>query len=297
MRTLLGVLVIGLMAVIGIAVYNVPYSPCNTPLTYKIGTMDPKFNFSDKEILVDTEKAVLILNSAYGKRLFTYASESGLLTINFIYDQRSALNKDVNEQQKQLDKKDVALQKQVENYENDITVFKKKLAVFNETVQQYNKQGGAPREVYLNLINQQNQLQTEGDKLNQRAKQLSLETQDYNLRVENLNQDIEQFNLAIEQKPEEGQYNGTDKTITIYFANDKNELVHLLAHEFGHALGMDHVNNEKAIMYPYTSSTLEMTTEDKQQLETVCKEIPLPQYWIEKLREKIIDLKFTLRAE
>lgn len=263
------------------AIKSLSYSECDTPISYKLGTLDSKFSLSQKIALANIQSAADIWNKTYGKSLFTHSS-SAVLTINFIYDQRSALDSQINQLQNKLDQKNTTLQQQISAYESDVAAFEKKLASFNAQVNQVNRSGGASPEEYNNLIAQQNALNQEGQALNARAKQLNLSTRDYNSNVQNLNQNINQFNQAIVQKPEEGLYNGGDNTITIYFANNRQELIHTLAHELGHALGMLHNDDPLAIMYPYTTSSLSVTAQDKQLLDYVCRDQPLPLLWLHK---------------
>ena len=54
-------------------------------------------------------------------------------------------------------------------------------------------------------------------------------------------------------------------------AYEKAKLIHTLTHEFGHAMGMEHVKNSDAIMYPSTTSKLILTDEDRQLLDYACR--------------------------
>ena len=280
---------LGIIVLAGVFVYRIPYSRCDTPLTYKIGSIDEGFNVSLSTVLTDTKEAAEILGSAWGKTLFSYSSDSADLTINFVYDKRTALDQSVNKQQEQLTEENTTLQRKISIYDADVTAFEKKLADLNDTVAKYNNEGGAPPEVYADLVNRQSALKAEGDALNVRAKQLNLATRNYNSQVQDLNQDVKQFNQAIEQKPEEGVWDPATNTITIYFADSKPELIHTLAHEMGHALEMGHVEDELAIMYPNTTESLVMTEADKQQLEISCKAEPLPFHWIDLIGKRIAE--------
>lgn len=266
------------------------FSECDTPISYKLGILDPKFGLKQTTAMSDIQDAADIWSKYYKKPLFINSS-TAILTINFVYDERSALNTQIDQLQNQLGKKNTTLQQQISSYESDAAAFEKKLASFNAQVNQVNRSGGASPELYNSLIAQQSALNQEGNSLNVRAKQLNLSARDYNSNVQNLNQNINQFNQAIVQKPEEGLYNGGNNTITIYFANNRQELVHTLAHELGHALGMLHNDDPLAIMYPYTTSSLSVTAQDKQLLDYVCRDQPLPVLWLRKFSTWLFNLK------
>jgi hypothetical protein len=266
------------------SVKNLTYSECDTPMAFKIGSVDSHFG---SDIPGDLQVASGIWSVAYGKSLFIDTPKA-TLTVNFVYDQRSALNTRIDQTQNQLNQKSSTLEAQINSYNTDAAVLKQKISDFNTRVDQINKSGGASPDVYKNLISEQRGLNAQGDALNARAKNLNLASQNYNTEVQDLNQNISQYNQALAQKPEEGLYDGNAGTITIYFINDRDELVHTITHEFGHALGMQHTIDPKSIMYPYTSSGLAVTPEDRAQLDFVCRQQSLPRHWLQNLHEFFI---------
>lgn len=269
--------------------YNIIYiSRCYSPTSYKIGSIDPRFGLSTNNAQQDINQAISIWSTAYGKQLFR-EDPQGSLTVNFVFDERQALDRSINSMESQLMQKNSDLNAQILAYRQDVIAFKQKLADFRETVQRYNGEGGAPPDVYKQLVSQQNALASEADALNERARNLQLATQDYNVNVGALNQNIDTFNSAILQKPEEGLYDGKENTISIYFVDDKSELIHTLAHEFGHALTLNHVGNKKSIMYVNSSNSLTPTKEDIAELQYACRKFFLPQLWLIELRQLISD--------
>jgi peptidoglycan hydrolase CwlO-like protein len=271
------------------------YSQCNTPLPYKIATIDERFGLSQGEALRATQEAADLWSKADGRKLFTYSPEAEL-TVNFVYDERQALDTKINELNSTLRQRDTNLQQQIAGYKAQVASFEKRLSDFNAKVDKYNKEGGAPPDIYNELIKEQKELDAQGEALNARARELNLATKDFNARVTQLNQEVTQFNSAISQKPEEGLYDGETNTITIFFVRDRNELVHTLAHEFGHAMGMDHVKDSEAIMYPLTTRSVTITQDDFGQLAYVCRRQSIFIHWAEMYNRWMVDTIQNLRG-
>lgn len=260
-------------------------SPCDQPIHYKIGTIDKQFGLSESAVLTDTKQASAIWEKVAGKQLFIYDnSATATLTINFVYDQRTALNKQVTDLESTVKQKDSSLQAKIADYkqksvefEKELADFKAQVAALNEQIRYWNERGGAPEGEYQKLTErqtalkqQQASLQAKADSLNKTAKELNLSAQDYNTDVSTLNTTIHTLDAALVEKPEEGLYDGGSNTIYIYFATNHNEVVHTLAHELGHALGLPHNTNLESIMFASTSKTLAPTNEDIAALNTVC---------------------------
>lgn len=272
-----------IMAIIGgLFLYTNPnlltFSQCDHPKFFKLGIVDPKFGLNQTNLISDIQKSADVWSHAFGKPLFINSSTADL-TINFIYDQRSALNSNINQSQDKLNQKITTLEQLIKTYESDIVVFEKKLTDFNNKIYQINQAGGTSGDEYNRLIEEQKDINREGESLNSRAQKLNLSTRDYNSQVKSLNQNVNQFNQALVQKPEEGLYDPNNQTITIYFADNRPSLLHTLTHEFGHALGLDHTTDPNSIMYPYENSSQSLTADDKQALDYVCRNQTYPIYW------------------
>lgn len=284
--------ILGLLVMAGliVGVYQIPYSICNNPLPYKIGAIDAEFDINSEEILADVKAAADIWGKVYGKQLFSYSPSAKGLTINFVYDKRTAIDEKVDIMQNQLNRKNVTLESETKKFETAVNNFEKRLTDFNARVKKYNNQGGAPQDIYDQLTGEQRSLKIEAEELEAKAERLDLAALNYNFQVDNFNSEVTKFNQALVEKPEEGLYDGLRKTITIYFANNRPEIIHTLAHEFGHALGMDHTYSPSSIMYPYTSKSLTVTAEDREEIDKACQEIPLPIYISGWLREKLTEV-------
>lgn len=245
------------------------YSVCDKPVTYKIGTIDSRFNITTDQLIKDTKQAGDIWNKSYPKVLFVYDPQA-TLSVNMVFDERQSLNNQISQLKNQLDANKNSLKPQEAQFQQQSADFKKRLAALNSEIESWNGRGGAPEDVYKKLQAERDDLLKEADQLNQMAKTLNISADNFNSQVSNLNQKVQVFNAELEQKPEEGKYIPTENKIEIYFNINQKELIHTLAHELGHARGLDHNQNPKSIMYPNTTQLTTTASDDINALATLC---------------------------
>jgi peptidoglycan hydrolase CwlO-like protein len=247
-------------------------SPCDTPKTFRIGTIDSRFGITQSELITDAREAANVWKNEAGMPLLQYDANASM-PINMLYDQRQALNSQISNLDNQTSQQKNELKPEIALYEQQAADFKKKSDDLNAQIQEWNSKGGAPEDVYNKLKAQQDALQQQADQLQQKASQLNQSTDQYNQQVQQLNQKVDTFNNALQYKPEEGEYSrdGADEKIDIYFDNSRQELIHTLAHEMGHAIGLGHNNNIHSIMYPRTNMVVIPSADDISALAEVCK--------------------------
>lgn len=267
-----------------VATFNNAYyiSTCDTPLRYKIGTIDERFNVTHDEFLSTIRQASSAWSNIIGKNLFVY-DPKGTLTINLVYDKRQALTTEINTLQNQIQNQKEALSPEIAQYEKDVQNFKSRVATLNAEIADWNSKGGAPKEVFDQLTTEQKNLQTEADRLNATAQRLNQSTEAFNSEISKLNGTIDTFNYALAEKPEEGLFDGEKNEIYIYFITNQDELIHTLSHELGHALGIDHTLDKASIMYPYTTKVVEPSQEDIDALKKVCEKHSLHELLINRV--------------
>lgn len=246
-------------------------SKCDKPITYKVDFVDKRFNLSDGEVLANVEEASKIWEKVSGKNLFAY-SETGPLSINLVFDQRQDLSNQVGRLEQKVGSDKSQLDQSIAEYDRRYKDLEARNRQLNEKIANWNSQGGAPQEEYDKLVREQEQLKKDIDEFNNFAKSINRSADQFNSQVSNLNQKVGQFNEALDVKPEEGVFDPNTNRIEIYFVKTHDELVAVMAHEFGHAVGMGHNQNRKSIMFPSTTSTLLPSGEDLESLQEVCKE-------------------------
>lgn len=266
------------------------YSPCNTPIPYRIGLIDQRFNILKDDFFSDLKFAAKVWSNTQGKDLFVY-DQKATLSVNLVFDERQSLNQQISELGSKIKAEEGIIKPEIESYERQSADFKRRLESLNSQIESWNQKGGAPYEAYTKLINEQEALKKEANRLNDMAKKLNLSTDLYNTKVGALNKTVQSFNQALTLRPEEGIYKAEENRIDIYLHNNRNELIHTLAHEMGHVLGLTHVANEKAIMYPYTTEQITPSTEEALALSGICQKRNIFKIFFSRIADQILRLK------
>ena len=261
------------------------YYPCDHPISYRLGTIDPRFNLSRDAASANILAAAALWNTAATKTLIQ-PSDTGL-TVNFIYDARQGLASQINSAENKTNADKAALDKRIADFNAQAAGFKKRVQDLNAQIAYWNSQGGAPPDVYKQIQDQSRELEAEGRRLQSEAAALNQSVANFNSNVQDLNASIDSLNSLLSQKPEEGIYDSGRQVIEIYFVNTKAELIHTLAHEFGHALSISHVADSKAIMYAFTSQSTKLALDDTSVLALACQKINRLTYYLGFLKTAI----------
>lgn len=235
--------------------------PCTHPISYAIGAVDARFGIANSALITQAKAAAAIWNKAEGKNVLTYDPKGGL-KINLIYDVREANAKFGSQIAIQQDKADTA------RAALDVlqTQYATKQTAYNDAVSAVNARGGATRSEAATLNAQRDALNTLADSINN---QVAV----FNASVNALNVLVAEFNQTAGRTFEEGQYvrDSTGERINIFEFVGNIQLERVLAHEFGHAIGLDHNTDPKSIMFAKNESgNLVPTAADLSALKAVC---------------------------
>ncbi len=243
---------------------------CQVPLTYHLGNVDERFNISAEEAKAAIARAEAVWETPLGQDLFRLQDSDGKLSVSFVYDERQAeaeaeygfrerlntvesVNDEIRAQYEELTKNYEELKA---NYEAKSAAYERRLNAYNETVNRYNAEGGAPPDAFAELERERTALERESGELSKLTRelntfvdQINLVGKQGNLLVEKYNEGVGEYNRTFGDSREftQGDYRG--KEINIYTFTNEDELVLVLAHELGHALGIEHVEGRESIMY------------------------------------------------
>ena len=272
-------------------------APCSRVLTYSIGSIDPRFGISKSVLVADLKEAAGIWKKAAGKDLLVYQESGADVTVSLVYDERQAATDKLKGLGIALDKSketydslkarydslSARVASERAQYDAKVAAYKNHEAEYNAKVRAVNSRGGATPDEYEIIQADKAALEAEFDALKSYEREMNADIDTVNALATTINQLIVQLNLNVAQynqtgaaagEFEEGLYrfSGGVQTIDIYEYSNRVRLVRVLAHEMGHALGFDHVDESDAIMFKINQSTsLQTTAADIAEMNAVCR--------------------------
>lgn len=261
---------------------------CTKPLTYSIGTFDEKFNLTKEEFLKEIESAEKLWETPLGLNLYEYEESGGQITVNLIYDHRQEATDElkklgilidndqasydaIKERHTELLEKHEQLKRSIEQKTN---AFESEKSMYEAEVRYYNARGGAPEAKYNELNTLKKMLDQKIAEINSLVQEINSLVKEINTNVSLLNQLAKNLNLKVKDyntigssagsEFREGEYiqDGFTRSIQVYQFSNKNQLMRVMAHELGHAVGLDHLDNPQAIMYYLNEGSNDSATGD-----------------------------------
>ncbi len=272
--------------------------PCKSPLTYSLGTFDAEFGLERADFLAAVLTAEQLWESPIERELFLPVPERGDIVINLIYDQRQATTKSLqeldikidntrenyNELRVRYDTARTEYDREKAELDSQMTAYHQRREAYEAEISRTNAAGGASPEEYRALKEEERALNAEGNAVNAQVALVNDLAQTVNALSVALNEIADELNITAdtynsigaELGPEfvEGTFGAGVKgnEINIYQFEDTDRLVRVMAHEFGHALGLDHIEDTEAIMYRLNKSqNKELTNDDVSELKSACR--------------------------
>jgi hypothetical protein len=265
-------------------------SLCDDPWTYRVGKVDSRFNMSYDDARDAVRQACAVWYKAYSCNLFSEDQKNGAITINFIYDERQQkvnefrtldaslesakknsrnLSSLLKQQTQELEQKKQDLANAWKGYADRYNTLDVKVRVMKMQPRLSEKdrqflatEPPAMRALYRELEERGQDLRSEEKKLESLRE--AIRRQDEDVKKHG---DLEK---SLDEPMKVGVYAQVDRyrVINIYLCLNEKRLVRTIAHELGHALGLQHCTNPESIMYYMDASdNMEITRDDLEDLK------------------------------
>ncbi len=270
---------------------------CDEVLTFRIENIDKQFGVSKESAIGYSKGAADLWNNGLQKQVLKY-DEKGEIKISFVYDERQRITIQNNILREKANQKTQILTAKIENitvqkenfldlkkkFENEFQAFENDLQTYNLKIAEINKKGGATEEERASLKVEKssleirkNNLENQQIQLNNYLKSINSDVTEYNTGVRNFNSVVQEINKNSLGEFEEGYFSGNK--IVLYEYEDITTLKRLIAHELGHALGMDHTDEKNSIMYYINQGDkFVLTKSDVAEYNRICNNNPPTNY-------------------
>lgn len=250
------------------------HSACGIPIHVSLGEVDPRFGYDRGTVSRAMGEAAGLWQASVEQELFLQSGHSRSMVVSLEFDDRQhsanvrrTLRGGIDRDRTQLQSREASLKQSGDRIELAQSVdgrermfLEGRLRDHQARVSAFNAAGDSRDDAQRRMLEREaGQLQAEFAELDRRRERLNRDIDEHNRRVnaqrqqvDALQGSVEQYNAFASGDPiESGRYSHdaeNGRRIAVFRAADYNELVLILAHEFGHALGLLHVEQPGAVM-------------------------------------------------
>ena len=267
---------------------------CNLPRLYSVGEIDKSFDYSERELLTVIQKAEEVWENGLGRNVFEFDSQKGL-PVSLVYDDRQARTDEIEilnsslsdlEQQRESVQQRFSSLKEAYNvlfaeYGENVRQYESDVAEFNKTVEYWNNKKGASKDAHKLIQKEQKELEQKQAQLKIDQLEINRIADQLNSAVDNDRAIVTKYNLIVNSVEEiYGEVTLFDRAsyspegINVFEFPDEDILLLSLVHEMGHYLGVEHIEDNRAIMHYLMKdqdlSEIKITDADRVGFDLVC---------------------------
>jgi hypothetical protein len=254
--------------------------PCAVPLAWRIARVDESFGLSRAEARTALDQAATLWEEALGTDVFSNEAD-GDLSVRFVYDDRQERTRQIRRLELEFDEASASLENRRAGLDelsrrNDgmrgehreaLRDLDRRVTSLNDSIREWNAQGGAPAELRARLGTSGSLLDAEREALTDRGREIEELQQQLEDEFERLNREVEahqreadsleaSFPMRRRQSGiyreavhvQDGAVTSVTREIRIFRFDGSDDLVRVAAHELGHALGLAHNAVQGGIM-------------------------------------------------
>lgn len=293
MRKLLFTLLIVLVVAVGIVLVR---GSCSRPLAYRIDQFDERFGLSREELREALRQAEEVWERAVGRDLFV-ETPTARLAVNMHYDERQQRTqagdrlrgsmKETRSSHEALGKSyedwRATYERRLRDYKDGQAEYQSRAQALHAQIQDWNARGNphgerpALENERARLAEMRHRLESDRVALQDLATTVRGLAEKGNAVAATHNASVATFN-ALYGAPRQfhkGEFDG--RQIAVFEFHDSRDLVLLLAHELGHALGIGHVDDTAGIMHAVAGGqplgALTPTDADMAALRKACRRL------------------------
>lgn len=245
---------------------------CRIPYAVRIGEIDAAFRMNPADLEGALREAFAVWEGYAKTSLFALSDDVSATPVHLRFDERQARNDEMADERRaqqdiaaEIDRMRAELEDLRRDFERKQSELQEETGRYAAAVRSYedwvaafNRSSGGPAE-RRRLAAERENLQRESERLEDLQHGQRLDQQRFNDRVEAFNREVARLNnrssaaaaaTAGHGPVGAGRYARTaaGESIEVYLVTSHADLVLTLAHELGHALGIDHVEDSEALM-------------------------------------------------
>ncbi|MBA3486917.1 MAG: matrixin family metalloprotease [Lysobacter sp.] len=249
--------------------------PCGIPIHIALDEVDPRFGFQRATVLQALKEAVDLWQAAGDAKMFVWSDHPQAMAINLEFDERQhnvnqqrSLRGGIDRDRWQLQSHEVTLKQwggRIEaarrDHDRQSEAFARRARAHQAEVAAWNSANPQARTEPRRQALERESLAVRAmqAKVQRGLAELNADIASYNRRAREQQQQAEQYRgrvaryntLSSPQPIESGRYSydrEQGRRIAVFRTGDYNDLVWIFAHELGHSLGLDHLNQPGAVM-------------------------------------------------